>query len=458
MTIVADLLVPFCDAASLNIKDASKTVKKRFIISISFVDNALLHQNLFKDQYLDWNGVQEYLVEISYTVSDWIQLLKILDFTQEIIPAPEVAELISTTFAGVRVSAAQTKNLNPMESLRMCFAKVKINPSWDLLCKTFLACNLLDIDQVQILQALFINECMAKEQTPIENNIRELVRFMASCKHTKAEYADVFSNVLDDSRCQVRSHVVIQSLKKRESLREAKQTTAILSGAAYRKPSLTQLLEKKLLIEGAQHPQDSFASFCRASNLASNVNLRVKQTAYFLLCLPDYEMQGTSKATELSRIVGGDRIILSNIQSMNILSPDLQELRKIIMDTHYTTKPSEALRNFKDKCVGNCIVMTGKLNWTTVMRLYMAAYCRQSISKDLWCYVLTNSLHFNSTPSSNSLLIELGSSTSTSSSTANSSASFLHHTSSETESTVQSFVKANPMVLHELIEIMLFDL
>ena len=138
-----------------------------------------------------------------------------------------------------------------------------------------------------------------------------------------------------------------------------------------------------------------------------------------------------TKASELSRIVGGDRVIMVNIQSIKILSPDVQELRKIIMDTHYTVTPSNTLRRFKDQCVANCMVM-GKLNWSTIMRLYMAAYCRQGISKDLWCYVLSNSRLSLSDVSP--------------------------HTSSETEGTVQAFVKANPMALQEVMDVMLIDL
>jgi hypothetical protein len=443
MTLLADLLVPFCDACSLNIKDVSRTVKKRFIVSISFVDTASLHQNLFKDHYLDWPGVHEYLQEITYTVSDWIELIRILDFVQELTPPPEVTELISTTMAGVKVPASQTKAFHPIESLRICFAKIKMAPSWDLLCKTFLACNLLDIDQVQILSALFGEHCAGDSPAAIEHNIRELVRFMASCKHTKTEYTDILSAILSDARCQVRSHIVIQSLKKRDALKEERQNDAIRSGAAFRKPSLTQLLERKCLSEGAKHPQDSFASFCRSSKIASNVNLRIKQTAYFLLCLPE---GSAARSESLARVLGGDMILLANIQSMAILSPDVQELRKIIMETHYTTNPTEAIRNFKEKCVSNCLVsMSRGLNWTTVMRLYLAAYCRDEIRKDLWCYVLSKTLS------------QPGEGVRITPEFYASSSPFLH-TSPETESTVQNYVRGNPIVLNDVVEIMLMDL
>jgi hypothetical protein len=438
MTLIADLLVPFCDAAALNIKDASKTLKKRFLVSLSFVDTASLHKNLFEDQYLDWNGVQEYHSEISYSVGEWWHLLKLMDFVEEMHPSHEVAELIASTFVGVRVPSSQTKILNPLETLRLCFAKVKISPSWDLLCKTFVACNLQDIDPLQMLQMVF------SEEKGVEDlgMLLDLVRFLASFKHTKTEYTNLFASILSDARCKVRTHVVIQSLQRREAEREARRQNAILSGAAFKKPSLTQLLEAKLLREGAVHPQDSFASFCRLSKIASNANLRIKQTAYFLLCLGDQHKPQPQGEATLSRIVGDDQIILVTLQKMTILSPDVQELRKIIMDTQYTLKPSETLKNFRNKCISNCLVMTKGLNWNTVMRLYMAAYSRPEISKDLWCYVLGNTSLSSSSSAEGGLL---------------SSSPFLN-TSSETESTVQAFVKNNPFDLNEVIESMLADI
>ena len=438
MTLIADLLVPFCDAAALNIKDASKTLRKRFLVSLSFVDNASLHKNLFGDQYLDWNGVQEYHSEIAYSVSEWWHLLRLMDFMEEIHPSHEVAELISSTLVGVRVPSSQTKILNPLETLRLCFAKVKISPSWDLLCKSFLACNLQDIDPLQMLQMVF------SEEKGVEDiGMRDLVRFMASFKHTKTEYTDLFTAILSDARCQVRTHAVIQSLQRREAQREDRRQNAILSGAAFKKPSLTQLLEAKLLRDGAVHPQDSFASFCRLSKIASNANLRIKQTAYYFLCLGDPQRKQPQGEAILSRIVGDDQIILVTLQKMTILSPDVQELRKIIMDTQYTLKPSETLRNFRNKCISNCLVMTKGLNWNTVMRLYMAAYSRQEISKDLWCFVLANTSFSSAEGGKKGGLL--------------SSSPFLN-TSSETESTVQAFVRSNPFDLSEVIESMLADI
>ena len=80
-----------------------------------------------------------------------------MDGWQEMPQAQDVTEMIQTAFAGLRISSSQTKGLSALDSLRLCFARVKINPSWDILCKSFILCNLLDMDSLHML-VLFYSE------------------------------------------------------------------------------------------------------------------------------------------------------------------------------------------------------------------------------------------------------------------------------------------------------------
>ena len=66
-TVIADLLTPFCEAGSVNIREPHRTVRKRILVSLSFVDNEQLHEAVFKDQHIDWHGIQDYLQEITFT-------------------------------------------------------------------------------------------------------------------------------------------------------------------------------------------------------------------------------------------------------------------------------------------------------------------------------------------------------------------------------------------------------
>jgi hypothetical protein len=60
-TWVADLLIPFCEAGSLNVRDVSRAVRKRILVSLSFADLQDLHAKLFSEHHMDWAGVNEYL-------------------------------------------------------------------------------------------------------------------------------------------------------------------------------------------------------------------------------------------------------------------------------------------------------------------------------------------------------------------------------------------------------------
>jgi hypothetical protein len=426
LTLVADLLTPFSEAACLSLKDAQRTVRKRVVVSLAFADVGEVHKRLFAGQHLDWVGVQEYLQDVVFTAQDWLQIVRLLDFVQDLQVSHETTELLNTAFAGLRLSSTQTKGLSALDSLRLCFARVKLVPSWDTLCKAFVLCNVADMDPLTALLLLF-SETPDLPQVSVET-AKDLVRYMGAYKHTRVEYTDMFAQVLDDVHCQVRSHAVLLSVKQRDQLKEARRQHAIRTGAAFRKPSLTQMLEAKLLTEGARHPHDSFASFCRTSKIAANVNHRVKQVAYYLVCLPE-QHHGGAKIAHLTRVVGEDPIVLESIQGLNITSPDVQELRRIVMDTHYTEAPSETLRRFKDRCLTGCLIAGGKrtVHWSTVMRLYLAAYCRPDVGKDLWSYVLHSE----------------------------SQGTLFLRASPETESMVQGFTRAHPMALGEILEALL---
>jgi len=214
--------------------------------------------------------------------------------------------LLQSAFAGLRLSSAQTKGLSAIDSLRLCFARVKLSPTWDILCKAFILCNLADIDSLGALTLLY-----SEVDPGSVEGMKDLVRYMASYKHTKTEYTECFAQILHETHCQVRSHLVMNSLKQRESLREARRHQAVLSGAAFRKPSLTQLLEAKLLTDGSKHPQDSFGSFCKASKFASNVNMRIKHVAYFLVTILFFR----SEFHACNHMMGGCRYAFQSIQT-----------------------------------------------------------------------------------------------------------------------------------------------
>ena len=105
MTLTADLLVPFSEAASVSLKDASALLRKRIVVSMVFSDPHVLHQMLFEDEHIDWQGVQHYLSEVSGTsTADWMHMVSLMDFVNEpTVQKSYVTDMIASALAGIKV-------------------------------------------------------------------------------------------------------------------------------------------------------------------------------------------------------------------------------------------------------------------------------------------------------------------------------------------------------------------
>ena len=131
-TEVADLLLPFCEAGSLNSKEISLNVRKRILVSISFVEVEPLYQRIFGGHaHLEWCDVRQYLQEASHSTAEWMQLMQLLDFVEEPPIRECVADLMQCVGgSGTASNKAISKALTPLESMRVCLWKARVNGSW----------------------------------------------------------------------------------------------------------------------------------------------------------------------------------------------------------------------------------------------------------------------------------------------------------------------------------------
>jgi hypothetical protein len=154
-TLIADLLVPFAEAGSLRLRDAPGTLRKRIIASLHFADVERVHEALFPRQHLDWPAVRAFLSDATHTMgtSEWVRLVTLLHFIKEPPTRPAIRELLLSAAAGTRVTT-QGRDLTPIESLQLCFARAAVAPTWDTLCKTLILSNLADVDTALALNLL----------------------------------------------------------------------------------------------------------------------------------------------------------------------------------------------------------------------------------------------------------------------------------------------------------------
>ena len=360
---IAELLLPFCEAASLSLT-CSETVLKHFIVSMAMADHKQVVRTLFGDSStdaMDWNGVERYLSMCNFSADDWGRMLGLLDFTHEVCVPSDMLDLLSNAKAKVRVNL-QNRTLDPLLSMRLCFAKAGQTPTWDTLCKALLACNLLGADVGRVL-AHVVEPALANE----------LLQQLPSCpRHTSEEYTRLYSWLLDAKKhVSVRAHLVEEGLKQLEQRREDQKLSVEVTHAATARVSLSRRLEQLRLRSGA--PQDSFGTFCTRCHLPAGSNPRLVQLLYYLVCLPP----GTADASLLNVVV----------PEVHIVTPDTLALRRFLQGSLYSGALCDELRDFLERCVTG--LSRRDLSNTTVLRLYLATYCAPTLVRGLWDFVLS---------------------------------------------------------------------
>lgn len=375
-TFYADMLQPFCDAACINIRRPEEALIKRIVVSISLGKNVRpLHDFLFEGQHMDWKGVEEYLQDVRYSTTDWIRFIELLDFVNEgkYAASQQITDIITATLAGMK-SNTVIKTINPMDSLRICFAKAGISMTWDSLCKGFILLNLSDVDSVTILDYLL-------SKLPCSETSTEILKHLPSVfRHEPQEYLEVFSTILQvKEMCHVRSHYIIQAIQAREDANERKRVKSQSVLHQMKKPSLTKILEQQQEMGLNNAHCDSFPAFCTQVRLTGNTSTRIKRILYFMKCLESHTH------SDLETIIGKNNDLIENILAYVLITPDMHALKLFFDETHFFGEPFTALKLFRQICLPptNDKVM----NWSTIFRLYLCTFCKRDLIKDLWIYI-----------------------------------------------------------------------
>jgi hypothetical protein len=370
-TALADILVPFAEAASINPRDAANTLKKRIIMSLGFTDTRRLHDGLFKGAPIDWDAVLPYVQSVSLTVADWCELVALLHFIREPVRPKHVAELINSAMAGLKVSV-QGKSLTPIESMQVSFARAGMVPTWDILAKSLLLCNLVDVDHAAALTC-FLNSSAAQPAA-----IASLISNIGAHRHTPDEYTAVFYAILSNDGCHVSAHHIMKSLKQRDEAIERVRQSARTMLRSSQKPSLTDLVERRAALKTKNN--DGFAGFCNAARLQSNASVR--RACYYVMSLPGTDNAATTHADALRHIVGDDPVVLDALGPIGcVTTPEVAILCLFLEDVKHIGVAPRCLRSFRDAIAG-----AAGMHWTTVLRLYLAAYSRAPC--ELWAHAL----------------------------------------------------------------------
>jgi hypothetical protein len=434
-TTLSNILVPFAEAASINPRDAANTLKKRIIVSLGFIDARQLYDALFPSTHMDWDAVLPYAQKVTLTVDEWCEVISLLHFIREPERPKHVAEMVTAALAGLTVTSKQQK-LTPIESMQLSFARAGMAPAWDVLAKSLLLCNIADLDHAAALQRFLGCESSAKsscgQSSCGQSSCGRLISNIGSHRHTPDEYTAAFALLLSNDGCHVSAHHIINSLKLKEEELERMRQNARAMMRSSQKPSLTAIVSALATANKntAAGNSGNFAAFCSGARMQGNTSLRVRRTVYYLkTLLPDAAAAAASPASNhklIGCIVGEDQFVMEALARIpQITTPDVAVLRLFLEDVRIDAEPPLCLRAFKD-----AVGIAGH-NWTTVLRMYLAAY--SGSLRELWEHAVTLSVgsitvqHYYNQHNSNIVLI-----------------------APETEKNIRAFVAERPFAYDEM--------
>jgi hypothetical protein len=85
--------------------------------------------------------------------------------------------------------------------------------------------------------------------------------------------------------------------------------------------------------------------------------------------------------------VGKDSDLISNIDSYELVTPDIHALKLFFQETHFFGEPFTALKQFRQACLPPIITTNKAIHWSTVFRLYLCTFCKRELIKDLWLHI-----------------------------------------------------------------------
>jgi hypothetical protein len=367
-TKLADLLVPFAEAANIRARDVSATLRKRVILALPFADTQALHDTLFPKDTIDWAQARAFLAETACSTDEWLLLIALMHFLNEPPTRTHVSEMVAAASAGLRLNPQQ-QALTPIESMQLCFARAGFIPTWDLLCKSLLCANLSsdDVDVQHALEKLLTTstEALPKLKKTPAAIAETVMRHLPAYKHSRDEYTQAFAHILAYDNCHVAAHFVLRAIKAREDIRARTRSAAIASFQGAQKPSLTRLLMQFSSDDDDNNAVDGFQRFCRAARLPVSSHPRLLQTCYYITCMP-------VRATDAYPLLFPDDETSARLlaEQPTPQTPELAPLLALATSVQHFGEPCAALRQFRAQRK-----LDTSSSWTTLLRLFLAAHC-----------------------------------------------------------------------------------
>ena len=361
-------LLQFTDQYNISQHDLRRLPAKALVLSLKYVDRRALYQQLFPDEFADWELLEQHSLGTARGIGDaetWLNILGL--FKWDLQGSSGEIE-------------AQHK---PLALVRDGLKANGLDGGWDM------ACRALILQLLRGIQCAYATERLTARALSRDTR-QATMQFLAGlldAKHLPEEYHRTLAFVLSPDRMgTVDLTQALADLRAQQETRSLNLRQKSMQLVALR-PRLRDKLKTSLLTEQRKErvdsmagTWDSFQGFCQKHRFPNTLSDRVKRQLYFLAAQ--------------TRWAWGEHVpaLLDNEEMARgvcehpVLQPDCEVLNWVIerlsMDGR---RPFKEMMAFKSRCFNSFpVVHVQQLTLTQILRLYVAAYQDARVWKEVW--------------------------------------------------------------------------
>lgn len=396
----------FSEAADIGVENFDAVLKIRVISSFDQVDKNVVYDDLVQalrqddsrednvnfPVCMEWDKLSRFLTRDQYAncyvmISFWLKLFSYVDFIDEPGVSTEIEQYMKKVRLGMTTPNPGT--FTAIDAVRIAVFRVcRGNAPWSVICKTYLLMNIVRDDPTAAVTGL-LREAKLVQDDGTGRSGMEVARYLMGLRSPVQEHQMTLATLLS-TYMQI-NHQALQALLRVEQENEDGITDGVRTLFLQRmRPSLSDMAARQTVALAGYGSmsfaeEENFVSFCRGCRFPINMSNSMQRYVYFLKCISD-PGRGIDTDAHIKLCIACP-VILSNVNRMSVVLVECPVIVSLISIVQNIGEPSVMLKKFRSECMDPFLGSRrarDSVNWTTVLKLYLAAYQREKFRGECW--------------------------------------------------------------------------
>lgn len=361
----ADIILDICRQVNMNTDDIKKVIKKIIVISLKYIPREQLWNQMFPDEFVDWNILNNSKDNILKNITAWIKLLDLM------------------SWKGMQLMGAEIKLDVPMlQTLQEHLKEVCMDPgkeeTWTMVCKVKILLMLLGIRSKDAIEIFTCNVFKKDTSSPT----LQLLSLQSDVKYTPEEELACIKFILDhaelDTNILEKNIIITKAAKEEKKMNLQMSRMQVVQGRPRLRDRLTKTMTNPETVFNAW---ETYTGFCYKHQFPPTLSEAIKSKLYFLAAQTAWDWR-----KYVPRVITGSTAIVNKVVEYPVAQPDLPVLIAVIERLDMEGRPPFGTLNiFRSKCFqGFPVTHVNKMTVTQFLHLYISVYQPVHIWKELW--------------------------------------------------------------------------